>query len=288
MTNHRTYLLGLLGENIAESLTPAMHEIEAKRQGIPLVYRVVDPQAMGIAEPDWPVVVEQAINFGFDGLNVTHPAKQSVIPALDDLDEDAALLGAVNTIVVKEGRLIGRNTDHSGFSRALATIGVDPRAGEVIQIGAGGAGSAIAYALLSAGTPKLSIADIDSVRADALISRLSAAFDGSRMRSISPDELQRAARGASGVVNSTPVGMTGISDSSPFPIDALRSDMWVGDAVYRPLRTALVTSAGELGCTVFGGSHMAVGQAAAAFTMFTGSGSDSAAMLETFESMAPR
>lgn len=282
--NDRTVLLGLLGENIAQSLTPAMHEKEAKRQGIPLVYRVIDPCSMGITEPDWPALVEQAINFGFDGLNVTHPAKQSVIPVLDELDEDATLLGAVNTVVVKEGRLIGRNTDHSGFTRALDAIDVDASAGEVIQIGAGGAGSAIAYALLSAGVPKLSIADINPASSDALIGRLSAAFDGSRVRAIAPDQMRSAARGAVGLVNSTPIGMTGVSNASPFPVDALHSDMWVGDAVYRPLHTTLVKAAADLGCAVFGGAHMVVGQAAAAFTMFTGAAADSESMFASLPS----
>ncbi|WP_231445244.1 shikimate dehydrogenase [Brevibacterium zhoupengii] len=282
-TNDRTVLLGLLGENIAQSLTPVMHENEAKRQGIPLVYRIIDPCLMGIAEPDWPALVEQAISFGFNGLNVTHPAKQSVIPALDELDEDATLLGAVNTIVVEEGRLIGRNTDHSGFTTALEAIHVDASAGEVIQIGAGGAGSAIAYALLSAGVPKLSIADINPASSRALIGRLSAAFDNSRMRAIAPDQISHAARGAVGLVNSTPIGMTGVSNASPFPVDALHCGMWVGDAVYRPLHTTLVKAAADVGCAVFGGAHMAVGQAAAAFTMFTGAYSDRESMLESFE-----
>lgn len=286
MTRDKTFLLGLIGENIAESLTPPMHEIEAKRQGIPLVYRPLDPIAMGAAEPNWPRIVEQAISFGFDGLNVTHPAKQLVLPAIDGFDDDARLLGAVNTIEVKDGRLIGRNTDHQGFSQALASIDVDPRVGEVIQIGAGGAGSAIAYALLKAGVPKLTIADIDPASADALISRLSVAFDNERMRSISPAELPDAARNATGLVNSTPVGMTGVSDGSPIPLEAVHSDMWVGDAVYRPLRTTLVRAAAEIGCPTFGGARMVVGQAASAFTVFTGAEADADAMLASFKALA--
>lgn len=286
MTTNRTFLLGLIGENITESLTPPMHEIEAKRQGIPLVYRPLDPIVMGTAEPNWPGLVEQAIGFGFDGFNVTHPAKQLVLPALDDFDDDATLLGAVNTIQVKDGRLIGRNTDHQGFSQALASVDIDPGAGEVIQIGAGGAGSAIAYALLKAGVPKLTIADIDPVSADALISRLSVAFDNERMRSISPAELPVAAGNATGLVNSTPVGMTGVSDGSPISLEALHSDMWVGDAVYRPLRTTLVRAAAEIGCPTFGGARMVVGQAASAFTMFTGAEVDADAMLASFEALA--
>lgn len=282
----RTFLIGLIGENVAGSLTPAMLESEGKRQGIPLVYRPLDPNAMKNGGADWPRLVERALDFGFDGLNVTHPAKQLVQPVLDELDEDASLLGAVNTIDVAGGRLIGRNTDYRGFGEALDAIGVDPADGEVIQIGAGGAGSAIAYALLKAGVPKLSIADIDRGSTDALIRRLSSAFDTDRMQPVSPDVLSTCARDAVGVVNATPIGMTGVSDGSPFPLEALHPGLWVGDAVYRPRHTALVRAAAELGCAAFGGTRMAVGQAAAAFSIFTGAQADPEAMLATFEARA--
>lgn len=231
-----------------------MHEAEAARQGIPLVYRPLDPTAIHRTMSDWSGVVEQADDFGYRGFNITHPAKKTVVPALDELDDDAALFGTVNTITVSDGRLIGRNTDHCGFSKALTSIGVDPSAGDVIQIDAGGAGSAIAYALLKAGVPKLSIADIDSASAEVLITRLSAVFDRSRMRSISPADLAETAGGAVGLVNSTPVGMTGVSDGSPFPPESLHPDLWVGDAIYRPLPTILAQAAAELGCPSFGGA----------------------------------
>src|SRR5699024_5559818 len=121
MTAQRSFLLGLIGINVAGSLTPPMHEAEALRQGRSLVYRPSDPSAMTrpvtdqAGQPDWPAVVERAVDLGYSGFNVTHPAKRGVIPALDDLDEDAELLGAVNTITMSDGRLIGRNTDHRGF-----------------------------------------------------------------------------------------------------------------------------------------------------------------------------
>lgn len=285
----RSFLLGLIGTNVAGSLTPPMHEAEALRQGIPLVYRPIDPTVMSCpvmdraGEVDWLTVVERAVDFGYSGFNVTHPAKRGVIPALDDLDEDAELLGAVNTITVSQGRLIGRNTDHRGFTEALAAIAVDPKQGEVVQVGAGGAGAAVAYALLSAGVPRLSITDIDPESAQSLVGRMSAAFEASRMRVVAPDEAPEVIRGAVGVVNATPIGMIGVSDASPIDLNLLHSGLWVGDVIYRPKRTRLVKAAEAVGAPAFGGARMAVGQAAASFELFTDRTADHESMLGTFE-----
>lgn len=276
-------LLGLLGEHIGGSLTPMMHEREARRTGVSLVYRLLDSVAMGLDGPDWPALIETAARFTFDGLNVTHPAKQAVIPALDDLSEDARLLGAVNTVRFVDGRAIGMNTDHRGFAEAFGVHGIDPGAGEVVQLGAGGAGSATAYALLAAGVPRLTLVDVDVARCEALIRRLSTAFDAGRMRTAAPEEAPALVRAADGLVNSTPVGMTGVSSESPIALDALHSDLWVGDVVYRPLRTTLVRAAEQLGCRTFGGAQMVVGQAAAAYEIFTGAPADRAAMHADFE-----
>src|SRR5699024_1660124 len=128
MTAQRSFLLGLIGINVAGSRTPPMHEAQALRPAISLGYRPPAPPAMirpgtdQAGEPDWPAVVERAVDLGYSGFNVTHPAKRGVIGALDELDEDAELLGAVNTITMSDGRLIGRNTDHRGFAEALAAI----------------------------------------------------------------------------------------------------------------------------------------------------------------------
>jgi shikimate dehydrogenase len=285
----RSVLLGLVGENVAESSTPPMHEAEGRRQGIPLVYRPLDPYLMrgpaGAAtgtDPDWPRLVALAADLGYTGLNVTHPAKQAVIPALDSLSDDAALLGAVNTVLFEDGGARGENTDHVGFTEALNAIGVSAAAGPVVQVGTGGAGSAVAYALLSAGVPRLHLVDLDPSRAEALVARLSAAFDASRMVITAPDDVATVLRRATGLVNCTPVGMTGVSDASPVDVSALHPGLWVGDAVYRPLRTTLVRAAEELGCPAFGGAHMVVGQAVAAFELFTSRPASREAMHATF------
>ena len=278
-------LFGLLGEHLDGSLTPLMHESEAARHGITLAYRRLDSHAMGLATPDWAELVGQAARLTFDGLNVTHPAKQAVIPALTELDADAELLGAVNTILFRGDRRIGMNTDHLGFSEALSALraaGADPGLERVVQLGAGGAGAATAYALLRAGAQRLDIVDVDADRARALVERLSRGFDRARMAVCAPEDAPGRVAAADGLVNSTPIGMTGVSDESPIDVAALHPGLWVGDAVYRPLRTTLVRAAERIGCPAFGGAQMVVGQAAAAFEFFTGRSADRAAMHRDF------
>jgi shikimate dehydrogenase len=214
---------------------------------------------------------------------VTHPAKQAVMPALDSLSDEARLLGAVNTILFPHGHVRGENTDHVGFTDALDAVGVSADAGTVVQVGTGGAGSAVAYALLKAGVPRLYLVDLDASRAQDLVTRLSVAFDASRMVITAPNDVAAVLPTATGLVNCTPVGMTGVSDGSPVALSALHPGLWVGDAVYRPLRTTLVRAAEELGCPAFGGAHMVVGQAVAAFGLFTGLPASREAMLATFE-----
>ncbi|QZY53483.1 shikimate dehydrogenase [Leucobacter tenebrionis] len=282
-------LFGLLGTHIEGSLSPLMHEAEAARQRLMLSYRLLDTALMGLDDPDWEGLIHWARRFTFTGLNITHPGKQAVIPALDELDDDATLLGAVNTVVFDGGRAIGRNTDHVGFSEALdalhrsgAAVGMD----RVVQLGAGGAGAAIAYSLLRAGAKRISLVDVDPERGRALADRLGRAFDRARMEVLSPDEAPAALRVAQGLVNCTPIGMTGVSEGSPIPLDALHPGLWVGDVIYRPLETTLVRAARELGCPVFGGAQMVVGQAAASFGIFTGRRADRTAMLHDFEAEA--
>lgn len=296
-----SWFLGLLGEHIGGSLTPAMHEAEARRRGMLLSYRTLDATVMGAPAvlnrtadeqtTNWPRLVELAREFTFDGVNVTHPAKQLVQPALDELSEEAELLGAVNTIRFDRGRAIGLNTDYSGFTDALTALGQEqggqqPDLSRVLQLGAGGAGAAVAYALLSAGVEELALVDVDEVRGRALIGRLSQAFDNSRMRFVSVADAPGVLGRSTGLVNTTPIGMAGVSETSPVDVAALHAGLWVGDAVYRPLKTVLVRTAEALGCAAFGGVEMAVGQAAVAFEHFTGVRADRTAMRGDFTAAA--
>ena len=224
---------------------------------------------------------------GFDGLNLTHPCKQLVIPVLGELAPEARAVGAVNTVVVRDGRAEGHNTDVSGFeksfARGLATAGTDL----VVQIGAGGAGAAVANALLDLGTERLVIVDLDERRAETLTESLATRFDPARLQHATRDALPTLLPDADGVVNTTPVGMEA-HPGSAVPTELLRPELWVADIVYRPLRTQLVRDAAAAGCAVLTGAGMAVFQAADAFELITGHAAEPERMFADFDDLIAR
>ncbi len=273
-------LVGLVGTGIATSRTPALHEREGADQGLAYVYRLIDVEVLGLDADALPDLVAGARRLGFTGLNVTHPFKQAVVPLLDDLAPEARLLGAVNTVVFDAGRSIGHNTDWSGFADSFARELADVPRQRVVLVGAGGAGTAVGYALLTLGVGELAIADIDAARAKGLAATLSAHFGAGRavVRDVN------AIENADGLVNATPVGMIG-HPGMPIARERLRRELWVADIVYFPLETGLLRAARALGCRTLSGGGMAVFQAAAAFRLFTGCEADAARMIAHFERM---
>ncbi|MEN0137192.1 MAG: shikimate dehydrogenase, partial [Rhodococcus sp. (in: high G+C Gram-positive bacteria)] len=254
--------IGLVGAGIATSLSPALHEHEAAALGLTgYRYDLIDLDASGVPADSAGTVVRDAVAVGYTGLNVTHPCKQAVADSLDALSDNARLLGAVNTVVVRDGRLIGHNTDHSGFLAALRRGLPDAALGRVVLAGAGGAGSAVAYALAAAGVRDLRIADLDPSRAADVCARLRAAFPQTTVTAIGLDAIEANLAHCDGVVNASPIGMVGYP-GTPFDTGALHPGLWVADIVYRPLRTELVVAATALGCAVLDGGQMLVAQAA--------------------------
>lgn len=268
------YLLGLIGSGIQASRTPTMHEREGARQGFRTIYRLIDITPLNLTVDALPELLTNCQRLGFNGLNITHPCKQAIIPLLDELSEDAAAIGAVNTVVFKDGRRFGHNTDwwgyEDGFKRGLP----DADLRSVLQLGSGGAGSAVAYALMKLGAQSLMIYDIDRAKAQALADDLNARFDG---RCIAVDDALTAAATATGIVQCTPIGMSA-HPGLPIAAAALRPDLWVSEIIYFPLETAFLREAKARGCRVVNGSGMAVGQAVRAFELFTGVTPDAEAM----------
>lgn len=211
----------------------------------------------------------------FAGLNITHPCKQAVIPFLDELAEEAEAIGAVNTVVPRGDRLVGHNTDGPGWSWGFRRALPGADLSHVVLIGAGGAGSACADAVLRLGAARLVIVDRDAPRAVALAAHLNARFDGARARA-TPDT-RAALIGASGLIHATPTG-TRHAPGLPLSAELLRPGMWVSDVVHVPLDTPLLTAARRVGCPTVDGGHMNVGQAAGAFRLFTGLEPDVARM----------
>jgi shikimate dehydrogenase len=275
-------LIGLIGDGIGPSRSPALHMREGAAQGLAYVYRRIDLAVLGLGVDALPDLLAAARRCGFTGLNITHPCKQAVIPLLDGLSPDARALGAVNTVVFgRDGRTAGHNTDWSGFAESFHRELGGVQRERVVLIGAGGAGAAVAHALLTLGARVLTIVDVDAARAAVLAADLCGRF-GAR-RAVAADDPAPVAA-ADGIVNATPMGMAA-HPGLPVPPGLLRPDLWVADVVYFPIETAFLRAARERGCRTMSGGGMAVFQAAAAFRLFTGREPDAERMIAHFNSM---
>lgn len=269
-------LSGLVGCEIAASRSPQIHQREADAQGIRLIYKLFDLAGQPERLKD---ILDAAALLGFAGLNVTHPFKQRILPLLDEVSDDAGRIGAVNTIVRRDGRWVGYNTDAVGFGDGLRQALPDGDLSRVVQFGAGGAGSATADALLAMGVGELVLVEQDMAKAEALADRLRASFPNARVK---PVNAIAALDEASGIVNASPVGMYG-HEGTPFDPALLRPRQWVADIVYFPRDTQLLRAARAAGCRTVDGSGMVVLQAARAFELFTGLTADRARMSKEFE-----
>jgi shikimate dehydrogenase len=276
------FLVGLIGEGIGSSLTPIMHEREGEMQGVRYVYRIIDLTRLGLGVEALPELLVAAERMGFNGLNITHPCKQAVIPLLTELSEDARAIGAVNTVVLGDGKRIGHNTDCPGFAEPFRRKMADAPRKNVVQLGAGGAAAAVSRAILSLGTGHLTIFDIEPARAAGLAASLSSQFGAGR--AAAGQNLAEAVAAADGLVNTTPVGMDS-HPGMPLPAALLRPDLWVAEIIYFPLETELLRRARALGARTIDGGGMAVFQAAGAFRLFTGLEPDSDRMLAHFAAL---
>jgi len=276
-------LLGLIGQDIQGSRTPEMHMREGEAQGMRHIYRLIDLTKLGLGVEALPDLLAGVQRAGFNGLNITHPCKQAVIAFLDELSDDARALGAVNTIVFTEGKRVGHNTDWSGFAEPFRRKMSDVALDRVVQIGAGGAGAAVAHAALMLGVKELTIVDIDPKRAESVATNLSRHFGAGRAKAGGGD-LPTAVGQADGIINATPIGMDA-HPGMPLAAKLLRPDLWVAEIIYFPLETELLRNARALGARTIDGGGMAVFQAAAAFRLFTGVEPDSDRMLAHFAAM---
>jgi shikimate dehydrogenase len=259
-------LVGLIGSGIQRSLSPAMHEREAMHHGVALHYQLIDLSLFSEGSRALEGLLIAAAQMGFAGLNITYPCKQQVIPYLDELSDEARAMNAVNTVIFKDGRRYGFNTDGLGwtwgFERTLPQADVS----NVVLLGAGGAGSAIAHSLARKGCKQLSLIDSDVKRAEKLAGELEAHYE----LSIAVDSNPKAAlQQAVGLVHATPTGMDKMP-GLPLAEHLVQPNLWVSEIVYFPLETELLKLAKERGCKVVDGGTMAVGQAVGAFKHFTG------------------
>ena len=277
-------LLGLIGAGIQASRAPALHEGEAAEHGLHCIYKLIDLEQLRLDTNSLPDLLTAAERLGFAGVNITHPCKQAVIPLLTDLSPDARAIGAVNTVLLRDGKRIGNNTDWYGFAESFRQGLPDVPLERVVQLGAGGAGSAVAYAAAELGVQRLTIFDIDADRARSLADQICTQFGTGR--ALAGTDIEAAMKSADGLINATPIGMVG-HPGMPIAPALLRASLWVAEVIYFPLETELLRSAREIGCRVLDGGGMAVYQAVEAFRLFTGIPADAARMRRHFIAMGP-
>ncbi len=260
-------LVGLIGAGIQKSLSPRVQESEARHHGLHLHYQLIDFDHSGASAADLAGLLRAGRIMGFAGFNVTYPCKQAIVPLLDALSDDARAMGAVNTVVFREGKAIGHNTDGAGWAWGFRRCLPAADMGRVVLLGCGGAGSAIAHAMLGMAVRELVLVDADHAQAQALAASLAKRSASTRI--VLEPKIAEAMRGATGLIHATPIGML---KSPGLPLDPalLRPNMWVSEVVYVPLETELLSAARMIGCTVMDGGHMNVGQAIDAFKLFTG------------------
>lgn len=275
-------VVGLIGANIQQSLSPALHEDAFAAAGIKGHYHLMD---LDVLAPLATLagLLEAARLAGFAGVNITHPCKEQVVGLLDLVSDEARQIGAVNTVVIDaSGRTAGHNTDRTGFRHAFeAALGRDAAVDRVVLlIGAGGAGRAAAWALLDLGVAELRVFDREATRAKKLAAEIA-----HRAHCRAVDDPNLAADGAAGIVNATPVGMSG-HPGTPIPVEAIKPSHWVADVIYTPLETALIAAARARSCRVMTGGGMCVRQAAEAFRLFTGIQVDMVRMQALFDRLS--
>jgi shikimate dehydrogenase len=261
-----TTLVGLIGWPVEHSLSPAMHNAAFAAAGLDWVY---------VPLPVYPDHVGEAVRglraMGFAGANVTVPHKQAVLQHLDDIAEDALVIGAVNTIVVQDGALCGDNTDAAGFLASLDEAGFDPAGICAAVLGAGGSARAIVHALASAGVRQVSIYNRHLQRAYQLCRDMSKFHADARFEAYPLDAVATIGEDISLLVNTTSLGMWPDTETSPWPTELpIPGHLTVYDLVYNPPETLLLTQASAVGAETVSGLGMLVHQGAAAFGMWTG------------------
>lgn len=263
-----TKIVGIVGHPVGHTLSPAMQNAAFAGLNLDYCYLPFDapPQRL-------PAAVEGLRAFGVRGFNVTIPHKETIVPLLDRLTDEAKRIGAVNTVQADGDALVGHNTDGKGFLRSLMEEGgIDPRGARALILGAGGAARAVAVALAMAGAGSIRIANRTAERGEALAEMLRSQFNDLSIQGLrwerSPEEWEERLAEADLLVNATSVGMG--SDSSPVPTKAIHPKLLVCDLVYRPLETSLLKAARSRGAKALSGLGMLLYQGALSFEIWTG------------------
>lgn len=262
MTAAPDLLLGLIGDNIAQSRAPLLHRLAGMQNGLAVRYDRLVPTELG---RDFDAVFDGCIAAGYRGINVTYPYKERVTARVTVSDPLVRAMGAVNTVLFSDGEAHGFNTDHTGFIAAYRAARGNEPPGTVCLIGAGGVGRAIAFALAALGASEIRLVDRDAARSRALARDLAAV--AGRTRIIEVPSAEEAAVKATGLVNGTPVGMDG-HEGSPLRREAMLGAAWAFDAVYTPSDTRFLSDAESAGAAVISGWELFFWQGVHAWAHF--------------------
>jgi shikimate dehydrogenase len=264
MISGKTSVFGIFGHPVEHTFSPGMHNAafaKIKRDACYVPFAVA-PADLGRA-------VRAVVALGIRGLNITIPHTETIIPFLDDLTDDARMIGAVNTIEVNRGKLIGHNTDGRGFLRSLREeTGFRPKGKTILMVGSGGAARAVGINLALSGARTIILCDLDTVKASKL-GREIQTRTATRVEVVSPERLEKAAPTAECIINATPLGLKP-GDPLPIPRHLIRKDQLICDLVYNPLRTPLLKAARSAGADTLSGIGMLLYQGVIAFEIWTG------------------
>ncbi len=261
--DRKTKICGVIGNPLGQSLSPMMHNAAFKELGLNYVYLPFE-----IPETQLEFALSSMRTMGFRGFSVTLPFKNKVMKYLDHVDDLAQTIGAVNTVVNDDGKLIGYNTDAYGAFEALRNAGIDVTQNKtkVLILGAGGAARAVAVPLAKAGS-EITVANRTFKTGERLAKKLN---KFSQATAIGLDDISNIISDVKILINCTPVGMKGFLEDSPIPTNLLRNDMIAFDIVYSPKDTPLLTAAKKIGATIIYGYEMLILQGVKAFELWTG------------------
>ena len=270
MTNEPDLKLGLIGDNIAQSRAPVLHGLAGEQSGMKVQYDRLIPAQM---QMDFDAVFASCPERGYRGINVTYPYKERAAKKVSIVDPLVRAIGAVNTVLFDADGPKGHNTDYSGFITAYKGVQGDQAPGVSCLIGTGGVGRALAFALVALRAEEIRLVDKDASKAEALAAELRA-LDGAPQIAVAK-EAAEAAKGASGLLNGTPVGMVGYG-GTPLPVDAIAGADWAFDAVYTPVDTQFLQDAEASGLSIISGYELFFYQGVHAWAHFAGKPLDEA------------
>lgn len=284
MTTEKRLKIGLIGDNIGQSKAPLLHQLAGQQYGLSVHYDRLVPKEL---EVDFETLFDQCPARGYRGVNITYPYKERAAKKVHIEDPLVRAISAVNTVLFEADGPKGHNTDYTGFIAAYQAVRARQAPGIACLIGTGGVGRALAFGLVALQAEEIRLVDKDAVKAEALADDLRSVVNATKV--VVHSDPIRAASGASGILNGTPIGMVGY-EGTPLNRTAMKGASWAFDAVYTPVDTEFLQDALDQGLSILSGYELFFHQGVHAWTHFSGLPLDEnrlrAALLEDTERLS--